>query len=360
MPRIRPVTERRPDPGSPTHPMDIQHLIDDALEIAVIPSFSRVGYAVRRRLYDWRPLPTDALAGQTVLITGPTSGLGRTMADELAELGARLILVGRDQQKLVSVRDALVATHGEDRFRTVVADMASLASVRAAVTTIVETEPGLDVVIDNAGAIFPTRSDSPDGIESTFATMVAGPFALIAGLLPMLRRTGGARVIAVTSGGQYAQRLHLDDLRSTTRPFDGTRAYAHAKRAQVVLIREWARRIAPAQITFNAMHPGWAATPGLAASLPGFTRLMAPILRDAHEGADTAVWLAGDPTARHDTGRLFLDRRARPFDRIPSTRVSPDDRRRLWDTVVRLTHSADPAPDDAPTTTDRTPTGATT
>ncbi|MGZ9161218.1 MAG: SDR family NAD(P)-dependent oxidoreductase [Candidatus Limnocylindrales bacterium] len=340
--------------------MDIQHLIDDALEIAVIPSFSRIGYAVRRRLYGWRPLPSDALAGQTVLVTGPTSGLGRTMADELAGLGARLILVGRDQQKLVAVRDALVARHGEDRFRTVVADMASLTSVRTAVTTIVETEPRLDVVIDNAGAIFPTRSESPDGIESTFATMVAGPFVLVAGLLPLLRRTGGARVIAVTSGGQYAQRLHLDDLQTSRRPFDGTRAYAHAKRAQVALIREWARRIVPADITFNAMHPGWADTPGLAASLPGFSQAMGPMLRSPTEGADTAVWLAADPAAGHETGQLFLDRRARPFDRIPSTRVGRADRRRLWDALVRLTGTSDPAPDKQRIPADRPRQGATT
>jgi dehydrogenase/reductase SDR family member 12 len=327
--------------------MNLRHLIDDALEIAVVPSFSRIGYAVRRRLYGWRPFPADVLAGQTVLITGPTSGLGRAMADELAGLGARLVLVGRDPHKLVAVRDALVATHGEDRFRTVVADMASLGSVRAAVAAVLEGEPRLDVVIDNAGAIFPTRSESPDGMEATFATMVAGPFVLVAGLLPLLRRTSDARVVAVTSGGQYTQGLHLGDLQSMTGPFEGTRAYARAKRAQVVLMREWARRIDPADITFAAMHPGWADTPGLAASLPGFARLMAPILRDAHEGVDTAVWLAAVPAAKHHTGRLFLDRRARPFDRIPSTRVSPAHRRRLWDAVVGLTDSADPAPDDA-------------
>jgi NAD(P)-dependent dehydrogenase (short-subunit alcohol dehydrogenase family) len=340
--------------------MDLRHLIDDALEIAVIPSFSRIGYDVRRRLYGWRPVPSDALAGQTVLITGPTSGLGRTMADELADLGARLILVGRDQRKLAAVRDTLAARHRDDRFRTVVADMASLASVRAAVTTIVASEPRLDVVIDNAGAIFPTRSDSPDGIESTFATMVAGPFALVAGLLPLLRRTGAARVIAITSGGPYAQRLHLDDLDFMTRPYDGTRAYAQAKRAQVVLVREWARRIAPTDITFNAMHPGWADTPGLAASLPGFVRLMGPILRTPAEGADTAVWLAADPAAARITGRLFLDRRPRPFDRIPTTRVGPAGRRRLWDALVRLTDTSDPAPADERIPTDPPRHGATT
>ena len=174
--------------------------------------------------------------------------------------------------------------------------------------------------------------------------MVVGPFALIAGLLPRLEATRGARVISVTSGGQYAQRLHLDDLQSTSEPWDGTRAYARAKRAQVTLIREWARRIAARDIAFVAMHPGWADTPGIAAALPGFHRLMGPILRTPAQGVDTMVWLAADEQARSLSGRLVLDRRARPFDRLPSTRVSPEDRRRLWDAVVRLAGIADPRP----------------
>ena len=102
--------------------------------------------------------------------------------------------------------------HGADRFPIVVADMGRWRRSVPPPTRILATEPRLDVIIDNAGAIFPDRTVGPDGIEATFATMVVGPFALIGGLLPLLRRTPGARVIAVTSGGQYAQGLHLDDL----------------------------------------------------------------------------------------------------------------------------------------------------
>ena len=174
--------------------------------------------------------------------------------------------------------------------------------------------------------------------------MVVGPFALIAGLLPLLEATPGARVISVTSGGQYAQGLHLDDLQWTLGPWDGTRAYARAKRAQVSLKREWARRMAHRDITFVTMHPGWADTPGIAAALPGFPRLMGPLLRSPAQGVDTMVWLAADPSATELAGRLVLDRRVRPFDRVPTTRVSPADRRRLWDAVVRLAGIADPLP----------------
>ncbi len=320
-------------------------VVDDLLEITVIGSFSRIGYAVRRRLFGWPHRRPGSLAGRTILLTGVTSGLGREAVGELAQLGARVILAGRDETKLQRVHDDLVRAHGEDRFPMVVVDMASLASVRDAVELILATEHRLDAVIDNAGAIFPTRHVSDDGIEATLATMVVGPFALIAGLLPLLTSTPGARVISVTSGGQYAQRLHLDDLQWTSERWDGTRAYARAKRAQVTLVREWARRIAPRDIAFVAMHPGWADTPGIAAALPGFHRVMRPILRTAAQGIDTMVWLTAGAHATALSGRLVLDRRPRPFDRIPSTRVPREDRRRLWDAVVRLAGIADPLPD---------------
>jgi NAD(P)-dependent dehydrogenase (short-subunit alcohol dehydrogenase family) len=227
----------------------------------------------------------------------------------------------------------------------VVADMGSLESVRAAVDQVLATEARLDVVIDNAGAIFAERTIGPDGIESTFATLVVGPFVLVGGLLPLLRRTPGARVIAVASGGQYAQALDLDDLEFASGGYDGTRAYARAKRAQVSLIREWARRLGATGIRFDSMHPGWADTPGLADALPGFARLMAPVLRTPAEGVDTLIWLATAPDVDARHGSFWLDRRPRPFDRVPMTRLSRADRRHLWDLVVESSGAPDPAPD---------------
>ena len=325
--------------------MNLGLVVDELLEQSVAGSFTRVGIGLRRRLLAWSDMEPGSLAGRTVLITGPTSGLGRAATEALAGLGARVILVGRSRERLAAVRDALVAAHGVDRFPVVVADMGSLASVRAAVTTILETESRLDVLIDNAGAIFPGRTDGPDGIEATFATLVVGPFVLVSDLLQLLQRTKGSRVIAVTSGGMYFQRLDLDDLQSIAMPYSGARAYARAKRVQVALVREWARRLGPAGVAINAMHPGWADTPGLAESLPGFHELMRPLLRTPADGADTIVWLAASRAGRTRSGALYLDRRTRPFDRLPTTRLSAADRGRLWDEVVGLSGMPDPLPE---------------
>ena len=303
------------------------------------------------------------MAGRTVLVTGPTSGLGRAATEALAALGARVVLVGRSPERLAALRDSLVREHGEDRFPVVPADMGSLESVQAAANRVLATEPRLDVLIDNAGAIFPERTVGPDGIEATLATLVVGPFALEAALLPLLARTPGSRIVAVTSGGMYTQPVRLDDLQYEREPWSGPRAYARAKRIQVALMREWNRRLAGSEIDVaaNAMHPGWADTPGLAEALPDFYRRMRPLLRTPAEGADTIVWLATRPAAagaapeaggtnspgtrreqRAASGGLYLDRRPRPFDRIPTTRLSAAERRRLWDAVLELSESPDP------------------
>jgi NAD(P)-dependent dehydrogenase (short-subunit alcohol dehydrogenase family) len=317
-------------------------IIDSLLELSIVGSFSRIGWSVRRNLFDWQAIPDGTLEGRTALVTGPTSGLGRELAGSLAALGARVILVGRNEDKLASVAAELGSVSAPRLVGTVVADLASLDSVGEAVDQILDREPRLDVIVDNAGAMFPSRRETPDGIEMTLATMVVGPFALVSGLLPLLRRTGAARLVAVTSGGMYAQPLRLDDLGWLARPWNGPRAYAQAKRAQVAMVREWSRRVPASEVTFNAMHPGWADTPGLTASLPGFARLMGPLLRTPAQGVDTAVWLSAAPEVAGDTGRLYLDRRARPFDRAPQTRLSASERRALWDAVVRLAGSADP------------------
>jgi dehydrogenase/reductase SDR family member 12 len=326
--------------------LEPRNFLDWTLELTIVASFGRPGLVLRRKLFGWDLPMANSMAGRTVLVTGPTSGLGRAATEALAALGARVVLVGRSPERLALLRDSLARKHGEDRFPVAVADMGSLGSVRAAASRVLATESRLDVLIDNAGAIFPERTVGPDGIEATLATLVVGPFALEAALLPLMARTPEARIVAVTSGGMYTQPVRLDDLQFEREPWSGPRAYARAKRVQVALVREWDRRLAAAgiDVTANAMHPGWADTPGLAEALPGFYRRMRPILRTPAQGVDTIVWLATRSDSRPGAGggKLYLDRRPRHFDRLPSTRLKAADRRRLWDAIIGLSGSPDP------------------
>jgi dehydrogenase/reductase SDR family protein 12 len=326
--------------------VDPRNLIDDALELTVVGSFGRPGFVLRKRLFGWASPEPNCLAGRTALVTGCTSGLGRATAEALAGLGARVILAGRSADRLTALRDGLAAREGEDRFPIVLVDMQSLASVRAAVAQVLATEARLDVLVDNAGAMYAERTLSPDGIEASLATMVVGPFVLVSGLLPLLARTPGSRVVSVTSGGMYSQRIPFDDLQYEFGEWSASRAYARAKRISVAMTREWARRLAAARIdvAVNSMHPGWADTPGLAEALPSFHRRMKRILRTPADGADTIVWLTTNASLPRRGGNLYLDRRPRPFDRVPSTRLSAADRRRLWEFVVELSGAPDPLP----------------
>src|SRR3954447_16814271 len=120
--------------------VDPRTVIDDLLEVTVVGSFSRVGYAARRGVFEWEPPAPGAMAGLTVVITGPTSGLGRAAAEAAAALGARVVLLGGSEERPARGRDALVERHREARFPTVVADMGSLASVRAAAAQILASE----------------------------------------------------------------------------------------------------------------------------------------------------------------------------------------------------------------------------
>ncbi len=326
-------------------PLDARVAIDALLELAVVPSFSAIGPRARRRLWSWTEPAEGSLEGQTALVTGATGGLGRATAHALAGLGARVVLVGRDAGRLEQLRVELGGPDAGDRFPIHVADMADLGSVRSAVQEIAAAEESLAIVVDNAGMIYPQRTAAPDGTEASMALMVLGPFALLSGLLPLLRRSPDARVIAVTSGGMYAQSLDVSDLDGSKVEYGGPRFYARAKRAQVAIVREWARRLRGSSISFVSMHPGWARTPGLSASLPGFERVIGPILRTPEEGIDTITWLATAPRAAIAPGRLYLDRRPRPFDRVPSTRLRATERAALWAEVVRRTGGVDPAPD---------------
>ncbi len=308
----------------------IRRGLDVALELTVVGSFSRIGYAARRALFDWDTAPVADLSGRVAVVTGATSGLGLAAAHLLAERGADLVLVGRDEARTEAARRAILHAQPGNHIETVIADLASLDAVRAGAAQLARLLPRIDVLIHNAGLLSHELQRTDDGIELTAQVHVVAPFLLTAALLPVLRVSDTPRVITVSSGGMYTQRLDVDALETPPQPFDGVRAYANAKRAQVVLNQQWTQHAAARAIAFHAMHPGWADTPGVQSSLPSFRRVMRPILRTAEQGADTIAWLAGTPEALESNGDFWLDRHRRTTTWLPQTRTAPIEAERLW------------------------------
>jgi NAD(P)-dependent dehydrogenase (short-subunit alcohol dehydrogenase family) len=311
-------------------------VVDEVLEVPVVPSFTRIGCAARSRLECWTPLDSYDLTGRVVVLTGATSGLGLATAEALAVDGADLVLIARNEEKARGVQDMLRAVTGS-RVEVVVADTGDLDAVRRAAGEIADLHPRVDALVHAAGALDETYATSPQGIEQTVASQVVGPFLLTDLLVPLLRAAPAARVVWVASGGMYVEPLSVDDLEMSPMDYNGTRAYARAKRAQVTLAELWADRLRSEHIAVHSMHPGWADTPGVRRSLPAFRRIVGPLLRTPEQGADTIVWLvADDADPVRTTGLFWHDRRPRPLHRMPSTSRSDTqaERRRLWEWCV--------------------------
>ena len=312
-------------------PSPAANLVDWTLEASVAGSFTRIGYHVRRRLFDWTPLQSLRLEGKVAIVTGATSGLGRAAAESIADLGGRVCIVGRDPERTERARSEIAAATGS-AVEADLADLSSLAETAAFAARFAKDHDRLDALVLNAGALTHEYAVTGEGNELTFATQVLSPFLLIRALRPLLETTALSRVIVVASGGMYTEPLDVDALDPEPAAYDGAKAYARCKRAQVVLAEEWTRELLDTGITVNAMHPGWADTPGLRTALPGFSRVVGPLLRTPGEGADTIVWLAAAPEAAEASGQFFLDRRARAKHRLRRTR-RPDASReaaRLW------------------------------
>lgn len=308
----------------------IRSAADAVLDALIVPSFTKIGPAVRKRLFEWSE---PDVAGRKIAITGPTSGLGQAAAERLAKGGADLVLLARNPTKLDALADRLGAI-GTGSIDTIVVDLADRQAVRNAGDQLGELDR-LDALVNNGGALTAERTETVDGLELTFATHVLAPFILTGRAVPALERGNEPRVITVSSGGMYGNPISIRDLQ-TERNYSGTLAYSRAKRAQVDLTGEWAIRLAPRGITVHAMHPGWSATPGVSDALPGFEKLIGPLLRTPEEGADTIVWLTSAPADEIGTDGFWLDRRRRPEAYLPNTRTTSSRAAELWEAVESL------------------------
>jgi dehydrogenase/reductase SDR family member 12 len=317
----------------------VARTVDGLLEATIFGSFSRVGIVARRHLWAWGEPPR--IDGRLLVVTGASSGIGRAAAIALARLGADVHLIGRDRERLESTRRSALATRGGGRVEITALDLVDAGAVCDWAARFRDTTSHLDGLVHGAGALFPDFRTAGDGTELTLATHVVAPFRLSRLLFPLLRHAASSVIVTLSSGGMYTQPFDLDHLELTAADYRGVTAYARAKRAQVVLAHEWARRWSDDGVASYAMHPGWVDTPGLTSGLPSFARL-GPLLRTAEQGADTVVWLAADGPRRRaaSTGSgsgkpdgVWLDRRRRSEYYLPTTYRRPDDRRHEGDAL---------------------------
>jgi dehydrogenase/reductase SDR family member 12 len=300
------------------------------LSILSIAGFTNVGYRLHARGFDEGRID---MGDKTVVVTGATGGIGLATAVGLADLGARVVIVGRSPEKLEATQRRVP---GSTSHR---GDLSLMAEVRRLADEILRTHQRVDVLVNNLGVLLPERQLTAEGLEATLATNLAGHFLLTNLLLPRLIESAPARVVNVSSGGMYAARIRPRPLLSGEGGYRGAAVYAQTKRAQLILTEMWGDRLGSSGVVFHSMHPGWAKTEGVRTSLPTFNRLIRPLLRSPAQGADTVIWLASSVDAGETNGQFWFDRAPAPTHLRDSTRESREDREMLWHGLVELTGS---------------------
>jgi NAD(P)-dependent dehydrogenase (short-subunit alcohol dehydrogenase family) len=270
------------------------------------------------------------------VITGATSGIGQIAATRLAALGARIVLVARDRGRADATLVGLRKAGPNVAHRAHIADLSILAEMKRVGQEIAAAEPRIDVLINNAGNIFPRRQVTPDGLESTFATNHMAYFVLTHELRERLLASAPARIVSTASRAHVGHLLDFDDLQLTRRYTLG-RAYGRSKLANILFTRELARHLAGTGVTANCLHPGFVAT-GLGQrnrSIFGLVVRSFMLLAGPPEpGAETIVHLASSPDVAAITSGYFVPV-GKPAEPSPA---AGDDlaARRLWEESERL------------------------
>ncbi len=277
------------------------------------------------------------LAGKDIVVTGATDGIGKVTARELAKMGASVTIVGRDAAKGEAVVRELRQAAGHDRIGFVAGDLATQKGVRAAAAVIKGRLKKLDVLVNNAGAVFMKRELTDDGIERTFALNHLGYFLLTHELLGLLKASAPSRIVTVASAAHQGAKLDMSDLQNA-KNYSGFRVYGQSKLANIYFTYELARRLQGTNVTANCLHPGFVAsrfgnnTGGVFRLLIGWAKMVAAISED--NGAKTSAFLASSPEVQGVNGKYF-DKCAA----VPSSAVSNDVdiARALWRESERLT-----------------------
>lgn len=279
------------------------------------------------------------LTGKVFLVTGATMGIGKEACRAFARWGATLAIVGRSQEKTERVRAELVQDSGNDRIEVLIGDLSRVAEVEQVAADFRTRHERLDVLVNNAGAMFTNRQESADGFELTFALNHLAYFVLTRELWGLLAGTSAARVVSTASAAHKTGVVDLQDIAYASKGYSGWRAYGSSKLANILFTRELARRAGGSFIA-NCVHPGWVAT-GFALNNPGavpvLIRLVGAVFaRTPAKGAETVVWAATSPEAAQLNGEYLHDRKV-----APTSDLAKDDSLAagLWELSERLVAS---------------------
>src|ERR1700724_3377375 len=250
------------------------------------------------------------MKGKTVVITGGTSGIGEIAAERLAQMGARIVLIGRDKCR-GKVTLARLHEKAPDLAHTVhYADLTRISEMKRVAAEVASQEPRIDVPINNAGAMFSSRRLTEDGLEYTFALNHMAYFVVTDGLRERLLASSPARIVNVSSTAHQGARLDFDDLQSA-KGFGAMKAYGRSKLCNILFTRELARRLLGTGATANCLHPGFVATrigDESGGSISRFAWLAKLFALPPEMGADTIVYLASSPAVAETTGEYFYKR----------------------------------------------------
>ena len=280
------------------------------------------------------------MQGKTVIATGATSGIGEVAVLALAKMGARIVFVARDERRAQATlikleRQAPGLGHGVH-----LADLSLMAEARRAGRLIAQQEPRVDVLINNAGAMFADRRVTAEGLEMTFALNHMAYFMLTESLSETLVASAPARVVSTSSAAHQGMRLDFSDLQGARR-YNGWQAYGRSKLANILFTRELARRLAGTGVTANCFHPGFVATRFGEAS-GGWTSRLIPFARvlaiRPEQGADTLISLASSQEDAHVTGAYFVKRKAAEPSRAARDNSAA---KRLWEASEALASRAE-------------------
>ncbi len=283
----------------------------------------------------------DHMNGKICLVTGGTNGIGRATAQALAQMGATVVIVGRDAQKAAQVTEEIRAASDNRDVDWLLADLSSQQDIRRLATEFKTKYSQLHVLLNNAGATFTTRQLSVDGIEMTFALNHLAYFLLTNLLLDTMKASTPARIINVSSDAHSGGKIEFDNLQGE-RSYSSFGPYGNSKLANILFTAELARRLEGTGVTVNALHPGLTST-GFGRNNPGFLmKVMGAVIpliaRSPEKGAGTSIYLASSPEVQSITGKYFVDRKVtQPAPQAADMAVA----KKLWDFSAEMVHLAD-------------------